>query len=146
MTNSKLTYNAIIESYGEETGLRYEALVNAIIEGMDHRPEALMLASTVENLHIAQALLDIAKKHAVQEVEDAKIMDEFMAESTKSCTKCGQIHLREDFPTNSRNKDGKDRWCMACVLDYRAKRKSLVAQESARRPAKASAPIFGLRK
>ncbi len=94
------------------TKAAYENLVKAIKAGMDYRPEALVLASTVDNMLIAQKLVDDAKLEA--------------SKTVKSCTKCGSVHSITDFPKNSRNLDGRDRWCSDCIKAYRAKAKEKV--------------------
>lgn len=96
------------------TKTAYEALVKSIKSGMDWRPEALVLASTVDNMVIAQKLVDDAKLEA--------------SKTVKTCTKCGKAHSITSFPKNSRNLDGRDRWCSDCMKAYRTKAKAPKAE------------------
>lgn len=111
----KLTYNEIINKHGEEIGLAYENLVISMISGMDTRIEMLVLADACENLKITQELINRARIHAQQEIDEAAATDADHSNKTKKCTKCGKSHSLENFSKNNRNKDGLDRWCKGCI-------------------------------
>lgn len=41
----------------------------------------------------------------------------------KHCSRCKQFKREDDFANNVQAKDGKQRWCRACVHAYHTERK-----------------------
>lgn len=82
-----LTYNEVIVEYGEEVGLAYENLVNAYIQKMDERQELLVLAHHCTNLLVTQHLVNRAKNHAQQEIDEAA--KHTPAPKNAVCPRCG---------------------------------------------------------
>ena len=67
----RLTYNAIFDTYGEEIMLVYENLVDCYIKNKPVEIKVLQIANLSINLDTAQRIIDVAKKHAKQEIKDA---------------------------------------------------------------------------
>lgn len=41
--------------------------------------------------------------------------------NTKICRRCGKEKKLEEFPNNSKTKDGKSSWCKSCTKKYQDK-------------------------
>ena len=67
----RITYNAILDTYGEETYLIYEQIVGRIMIKEDWTIEAMRIAHYSPNLNVAQEIINTAKKHAIQEIAEA---------------------------------------------------------------------------
>ena len=67
-----LTYNEVYNMFGEETMLAYENLVDRYISNEDATIEILLIAHLTSNLNEAQQLIERAKQHAMQEIEETQ--------------------------------------------------------------------------
>ena len=67
----RVFYNDIFNTYGEEMMLVYETLVDHIIKDVDYTVEVLKIAHLSPNLLVSQEIIEIAKRHAQQEIDDA---------------------------------------------------------------------------